>query len=223
MKKILISSLLIILTSTAFAQKDADARKILNAVSLKYKTYNVVKAEFTFGLEDPQANIKDTQSGTLIAQPQANKFKVIIYDPGDKTSEAQEVISDGKSQWTFVKKNNEVELNDVDKGESNINPAQMFSFYERGYKYIYNGEYNIGGRVCQEIDLTPDDPQKPFFKIRLEIDKIKKQIYSALIFDKNGSRYTYTIHTFTPNVKLPATIFTYDKKDHPGVEVVDLR
>src|ERR1700743_1055726 len=189
MKKILLSSLLIILTGTiAFAQKDADARKILNAVSLKYKTYNVVKAEFTFGLEDPQANIKDTQSGTLIAQPKANKFKVIIYDPGDKTSEAQEIISDGKSQWTFVKKNNEVELNDVDKGETNINPAQMFSFYDHGYKYIYNGEYNIAGRVCQEIDLTPDDPQKPFFKIRLEIDKVKKQIYSALIFDKNGSR-----------------------------------
>ncbi|MBS1526762.1 MAG: outer membrane lipoprotein carrier protein LolA [Bacteroidetes bacterium] len=224
MKRSISISLILITTAyNTFAQKDAQARKIMNAVSLKYKAYNIIKAGFTFKLDDPQANIRDVQTGTLIAQPKENKFKVIIYDPADKATEAQEIISDGKSQWTYVKKDNEVELNDVDKSQSNINPAQIFTFYERGYKYIYNGDYNIGGRVCQEIDLTPEDAGKPFFKIRLEIDKAKKQIYSALIFDKNGSRYTYTINTFTPNVKLPETIFTYDKKEHPGAEVVDLR
>ncbi|HVW16277.1 MAG TPA: outer membrane lipoprotein carrier protein LolA [Mucilaginibacter sp.] len=224
MKRLLTISL--ILTASvqiSFAQKDAQARKIMNAVGLKYKAYNLIKAEFTFKLDDPQANIRNTQTGTLIARPKENKFKVIIYDPANKSSETQEIISDGKSQWTYVKKDNEVELNDIDKSEGNINPAQIFTFYEHGYKYIYNGDYNIGGRVCQEIDLTPEDAKKPFFKIRLEIDKVKKLIYSATIFDKNGSRYTYTIDSFTPNVKLPETIFTYDKKDHPGVEVVDLR
>ncbi|MBS1500604.1 MAG: outer membrane lipoprotein carrier protein LolA [Bacteroidetes bacterium] len=224
MKRLLTISL-ILTTSVqiSLAQKDAQARKIMNTVGLKYKAYNLIKAGFTFKLDDPQANIRNTQTGTLIARPKENKFKVIIYDPANKLAEAQEIISDGKSQWTYVKKDNEVELNDVDKSEGNINPAQIFTFYERGYKYIYNGDYNIGGRVCQEIDLTPEDPKKPFFKIRLEIDKVKKQIYSAMIFDKNGSRYTYTIDSFTPNAKLPETIFTYDKKDHPGVEVVDLR
>jgi outer membrane lipoprotein-sorting protein len=44
-----------------------------------------------------------------------------------------------------------------------------------------------------------------------------------MIFDKNGSRYIYTIQSFTPNVKVPESTFTFDKKDHPGVELVDLR
>jgi outer membrane lipoprotein-sorting protein len=224
MKKILLFSLLIALSITqTFAQKDVEAKKILNQVSLKYKSYDVVKADFTFTFDDPQANMKATQSGTLIAQSKTNKFKVIIYSPGNKSDVAQEITSDGKNQWTYLKKDNEVELNEVDHSEGNLNPAQMFTIYEHGYKYIYNGDEKLDGKLCQVIDLTPEDSKKPYFKIRLSIDKVKKQVYSALIFDKNGSRYTYTIHSFTPNIKLPNNIFTFDKKDHPGIEVVDLR
>ena len=46
---------------------------------------------------------------------------------------------------------------------------------------------------------------------------------NALIFDKNGNRYTYTIKTFIPNVKVPESTFTFDAKLYPGVELVDLR
>lgn len=224
MKKILLLSLLFISTlNIAFAQKDADAQKILNALSKKYRSYDIVKADFTFTMDDPMSNIKDTQVGTLISKPKLNKFKMIIYNPDDKTTVEQEIISDGKSQWTYVKKDKEVELNNVDHSDDNLNPAQIFTIYEHGYKYIYNGDEKIDGKLCQMIDLTPEDAKKQFFKIRLAIDKAKKQIYSALIFDKNGSKYTYVIRTFTPNPKLPETLFTFDKKDYPGVEVVDLR
>jgi outer membrane lipoprotein-sorting protein len=224
MKKILIYFLLSGLTvSSAFAQKDVDAKKILKQVSAKYRSYDVIKADFTFMLDDPQANIKDSQTGTLIAHSKTNKFKVIIYNPGDKTTVAQEITSDGKNQWTYNKKDNEVELNEVDHSQDNLNPAQLFTIYEHGYKYVYNGDEKVDGKLCQIIDLTPEDSKKQFFKIRLSIDKAKKLIYNALIFDKNGSKYSYTIRTFTPNVKLPDNIFTFDKKDHPGVELVDLR
>ena len=146
-----------------------------------------------------------------------------IYTPDDKATVTQEIISDGKSQWTYITKDKEVELSDVDHSEDNLNPAQLFTIYEHGYKYLYTGDQKIDGKICQVVDLTPIDSKKPFFKVRLTIDKAKKQIYSALIFDKNGNRYTYTIRTFTPNPKVPETLFTFDKKDHPGVEVVDLR
>jgi outer membrane lipoprotein-sorting protein len=224
MKKLILLLLLSTLSiSFASAQKDTQAQKILSALSKKYRSYDMVKADFTFTLDDQQANVKDTQTGTLISQPKANKFKVTIYNPNDKTTVAQEIISDGKSQWSYVKKDKEVELNDVDHSGDNLNPAQIFTIYEHGYKYIYNGDDKVDGKLCQIIDLVPEDTKKQFFKVRLSIDKAKKQIYSALIFDKNGSRYTYVIRTFTPNPKVSESIFTFDKKDHPGVEIVDLR
>jgi outer membrane lipoprotein-sorting protein len=225
MKKILTLTAIFIsiIINSAFAQKDADAQKILTALSKKYKSYDLIKADFSFMLEDQQAGIKQTQTGTLVSRPKANKFNVTIYNPDDKATVTQEIISDGKSQWTYVKKDKEVELSDVDHSEDNLNPAQLFTIYEHGYKYLYTGDQKVDGKVCQVIDLTPEDSKKPFFKVRLTIDKAKKQIYSALIFDKNGNRYTYIIRTLTPNPKVPETIFTFDKKDHPGVEVVDLR
>lgn len=223
MKKILVYCLLTGLTiSTAFAQKDVDAKKILNQVSAKYRSYNVVKADFTFTYEDKQASTKDSQSGTLISKSKTNKYRVSIYSPDNSTTE-QEIISDGKTQWTYIKKDKEVEISDVDNSSESLNPAQIFTIYEKGYKYVYNGDEKVDGKTYQVIDLTPEDEKKPFFKIRLSIDKAKKQIYSAMIFDKNGSRYTYIVRSFTPNVKVPETTFTFDKKDHPGVELVDLR
>jgi outer membrane lipoprotein-sorting protein len=229
MKKLLIFSFLISIATFAFAQKaaekDATAKAILNKVSEKYRAYDVVKTDFDFTLDNPQAGVKETQNGTLIAKSKANKFKVTIFSPGtgSKSEVAQEIISDGKTQWTYLKKDNEVQINNVDNSGEGLNPAQVFTIYEHGYKYIYNGEIKIGGKVYQEIDLTPEDIKKSFFKVRLEIDKVKKQIYSALIFDKNGNKYTYTLRSFVPNIQVPDNTFSFDPKMHKGVEVVDLR
>ena len=225
MKKLFIFSVLSLLTSYTFAQKDVAAKEILNKVSAKYRTYDVVKTDFDFTLDNKQAGIKETQSGTLIAKSKANKFRVTIYSPEStaKQDVAQEIISDGKTQWTYLKKDNEVQVNNVDVSGEGLNPAQVFTIYEHGYKYIYTGETKVNGKVYQEIDLTPEDISKSFFKVKLLIDKVKKQIYSALIFDKNGNHYTYTLKSFVPNPPVSENLFSFDAKAHKGVEVVDLR
>jgi outer membrane lipoprotein-sorting protein len=226
MKKITLYALLFLgITTSAFAQKDAEARVILNQVSAKYKAFNVVKSDFTFVIDNPQEQETQTQQGTIIVQSKTNKYKLSLYsqDPTAKTQVEQEIITDGKTQWTYSKKDKEVQVTKVDNADQNFNPAQIFTMYEKGYKYIYTGSETLKGRVYQIIDLTPEDIDKSYFKIRLMIDKVQKQIYSALIFDKSGNKYNYTIRTFTPNVAVPESIFTFDTKAHPGVEVVDLR
>jgi len=226
MKKIIIYSLLFITTITSsFAQKDAEAAAILNKISAKYHAYNVVKSTFNFTIEDTQSQTTTSQNGTLIVQAKTNKYHLTLNSSelDKKNIVEQEIISDGKSQWTYIKKDKEVQLNNADKSGDSFNPARMFTMYEKGYKYIYTGDQNVNGRVCQIIDLTPEDDKKEFFKVRLTIDKLKKQIYSALIFDKSGVKFNYTITSFTPNITVPETTFSFDKKANPGIEVVDLR
>ena len=226
MKKYILLLLPLLLSfQSLLAQKDADAQKILNGVSQKYRSYDAIKTEFMFTLDNPQAGIKDTQTGSLVARSKNNKFKVTIYGKtaGGKPVVAQEIISDGKNQWTYLKKDNEVQLNDADKSGDGMNPAQIFTIYEHGYKYLYTGEQKFAGKLCQVIDLSPTDTKKTIFKIRLFINKAQKQIYSALIFDKNGNKYNYTMRSFVANTAVPDNTFTFDPKAHPGVEVVDLR
>ncbi|MGH7237852.1 MAG: LolA family protein, partial [Candidatus Saccharimonadales bacterium] len=211
MKKLLIFSILLLITTYSFAQKDVAAKAILNKVSAKYRSYDVVKTDFDFTLDNRQAGIKETRSGTLLAKSKSNKFKMIIYSQGSgsKPEIEQEVISDGKTQWTYLKKDKEVQINHVDYSGGGLNPAQIFTIYEHGYKYIYNGEIKIDGHMYQEIDLTPEE-DKSYFKVRLEIDRVKKQIHSATIFDKNGNRYTYVLRSFVPNIQVPDNTFTFD-------------
>ena len=216
MKKLLIGALIIVGSGvTAFAQSEVKAKEILAEVSKKYRTYDVIKTEFSYTLENPQAKIKETQSGTLFVKSKVNKYKVIL--------KGQELISDGKNQWTYLKADKEVQLSEVDNSSDALNPAKIFTIYEKGFKSVYTNDSKLNGKTLHNIDLTPLDAKRSFFKVKLQIEKLSKQITNAVIFDKNGNKYTYTIKTFMPNVKVPESTFAFDSKLYPGVELVDLR
>jgi len=201
--------------SAVMAQNDSKAKEILAAVSKKYRSYDIVKTDFTFTLNNAQAKVKETQQGTLYVKANANKYKVAMTN--------QDLISDGKVQWTYLKNDKEVQISNVDNSSDAINPAKLFTIYEKGFKYLYTGENKVGNKVYQMIDLSPTDTKKSIFKVRLSIDKATKQIANVVIFEKNGTTYTYNVKTFSPNIKVPETTFAFDTKKYPGVEVVDLR
>jgi len=216
MKKYILSALVVVgSVVSVLAQTDEKAKQILNEVSKKYKSYDVIKTDFTFTLDNPQAKIKETQSGTLYAKAKSNKYKVVM--------KGQDLISDGKTQWTYLKNEKEVQVNDVDDSPNAINPAKIFTIYEKGFKYVYTGDVKVAGKTQHVIDLSPVDSKRSFFKVRLNIDKATKQISNAIIFDKNGNKYTYAIKAFAPNVKVPESTFAFDAKKYPGVSVEDLR
>lgn len=201
--------------SMAYAQKDPQAESILAGVSKKYRSFKAIRTDFTFSVENKQANIKNSEKGTLYVDSKANKYKVVMRD--------KDLISDGKTQWTYLKEDKEVQVNNASSGSDALNPATVFTMYEKGYKYLYTGERKVGAKVYQMIDLSPIDSKVQYFKIRLSIDKLAKQIANVQVFDKNGSVYAYGINKFVPNVTVPAGTFSFDAKKYPGVEVVDLR
>ncbi len=216
MKKLVFSFLVLSLSGVvALAQNDPKAKAILAEVSKKYRSYDVVKSDFTFTLDNKQAKVKETQSGVLYVKANANKYKIAMTN--------QELISDGKVQWTYLKNDQEVQVSNVDHSGESLNPAKIFTIYEKGFKYLYTGDKKVGAKTYQQIELSPIDIKKSVFKVRLSIDKANKQISNIVIYEKNGNIYTYNVKTFSPNVKVPETTFAFDAKKYPGVEVVDLR
>lgn len=213
MKKITTIALLILTTLGVFAQGDKKAKDILSGVSSKYRSYKSMKADFSYTLENPTAKIKETQAGTIILS--GAKYRLAIA--------GQEVICDGKTIWTYMKEAKEVQVNSVDPAEGGIKPNEIFTMYEKGFLYKYVDEKKVGGKVQQNIELTPTDKTKNFFKIKLTVDKASKQIVKSVIFEKTGNRYTYAIKEFMPNFAINAGTFMFDAKKYPGVEVVDLR
>ena len=87
--------------------------------------------------------------------------------------------------------------------------------------YKLNGNATINGKSVQELELTPIDKKKNFFKVLLYTDN--QNIVSSKVFEKNGNRYTYSVSNMQTGKTIDESLFVFDAKKYPGVEVVDLR
>jgi outer membrane lipoprotein carrier protein len=200
--------------ASAQTKSDPDAKKILDVVSTKFRTYKSPQATFTYTVENAQGKALSTQKGTVTMK--GTKYRVTI--PG------MEIFSDGKTNWNYDKNANEVTIKEVDAASGELTPQKLFTnFYDRDFLYKLNGDKKVAGKTVQEIELTPTNKNRPFHKVYLLIDKASKTLYSARILEKNGNRYAYTINAFKPTVAVTDAQFVFNKAKYPGVEVVDLR
>ena len=218
--KILYFCFLMICSSAVFAQNnslgksDTAAKAILDNVSAKFKTYKTVQADFTLSITDANGKVEGTKKGVVYMN--GSKYRVNIS--------GQEIYSDGNNIWTYDKSANEVQVTKFDPSSNTITPQKMFTnFYDKDFLYKLNGETKQGKKTIQEIELTPVDKTKTFFKVLVGIDKATKNIVSTKVFEKNGNRYIYTITGMKTNTSLPQSLFVFDAKKYPSVEVVDLR
>ncbi len=196
-------------------QSDPDAKKILDAVSAKFKTFKAVQALFSFKNEDGKGKVLGIKKGSLFMK--GNKYRVSITG-------GQDIYCDGATIWTYDKTANEVTISKYDPSQSSITPQKLFSnFYDKDYLYKLNGDKKEAGKTLQEIELTPFDKSKSFFKVLVWVDKKTQAIFSTKVLEKSGNKYTYTVSTFNGNATVTDTQFVFDKKKYPGVEVVDLR
>jgi outer membrane lipoprotein-sorting protein len=219
MKKFILG-LFLLAGATAVAQpkgmgnSDADAKKVLDGVSAKFRSFKTVTAKFNLKIENAAGKVQGSKTGTV--NMKGTKYRISV--PGE------ELYSDGVTSWSYDKSSNEVQMNKVDASAAAITPQKLFTnFYDKDFLYKLNGQVKKGKKITQEVELTPIDKTKPFFKVLVNIDKTSQVITSTKVFEKNGNRYTYSVLSMKTNVPLPDPMFVFDATKYPKVEVVDLR
>lgn len=221
MKKLLSILLIVAFQLSVFGQQDTmvhdpAAKTILDQVSTKIKSYQTFRVKFGYTLENTAQKSKEYYQGYLFVK--GGKFKLILP--------IVEIISDGKTQWTYMKESNEVNITEPDPNEeSALNPVKMFTIYEKGFKYRVKDEYTDKNRKVAEIDLYPEKPsEKKYSLIKLKINKNISQLISMKYQGKEGTNYTIEILDLKPNVKVNEKLFSFDKAKYPpNVQVNDLR
>lgn len=197
------------------AQKnDPEAKKVLDAVSAKFKTFSSVQAAFSYKVEDSKGKVQSNKTGTITMK--GTKYKVSFG--------TQEIFCDGKTVWSYDKTAKEVTINNLDASGNTLTPQKLFTnFYDKDFLYLLNGEKKVGAKTLQEIEMTPTDKSKAFHKVYLQVDKTAKTIYSTKVLENSGNRYTYTVTSMKTNLPAADNMFAFDKSKYPGVEEVDLR
>lgn len=207
-KKITLIALLTIGCLTSNAQ-DAKAKKILDALSTKTKSYSTIKASFTKTLIK-----KDKSKTEMKGKIQTKGSKYILDIPGHT------IYCNGTTVWDYISDANEVQVTDMESDDNAINPSTIFTIYEKGFKYKFAGEDG----ATQIINLYPTNPdKKKYHTIKLSIDKNKNQITSVTMLMKDGAKVIFTIDSFLGNSDIPDAEFTFDAKKFPGVFIEDLR
>ncbi|BDS11397.1 LolA family protein [Aureispira anguillae] len=197
-------------TKQAFKEKsDPEATKILKNLKKIYGKYEGIEIEYNLELE--YGDDKEVQSGKILQA--GDKYRI--------NNNGNIIINDGETVWMYIKKQNEVQINDyiADEGTP-FTPAKIFNIDENDEEFVYviTGEDNKG----YKIEFKPRDRDSEIMKIRIRVDKAQSKINSVKVFSDDGSRMTFLVKSIK-NTKPVSKTFQFNKDKHPGVKVIDLR
>ncbi len=211
--KLIFTTFALICSTFLFAQKnDPQAKALLDQVSANYKNLKTVQGNYNLVVTTRAGKVAGKKSGKVFIK--GNRFKV--------TEPSMEIISDGNKVWKYEADANEVLVSNVETGMNGLTPQKLFTnFYDKDFLYKLNGHVSVDGKRLREIEMTPTDKRKNFFKVYLYVDEAKKMIVSSKIYENNGNIYNYNLSNIVTNGNLADNLFVFDAKNHPGVDVIN--
>jgi len=206
MKNLTFITLLSLLTFTALGQ-DKKAKDLLDAVTVKVKSYENISIDFKYSLQNTKENINQDSKGNVMLK--GNLYFLNFMGLSK--------IFDGKKTYTIVPEDEEITISKVDdKDENAITPAKMLTFFNAGYKYYWDKLEDIKGRKIQYIKLVPISSKDQRKEILLGIDVQTKHIYNLIEMGKNGTKTTLTVNSFKTNQPMSKNQFIFDESKYKG-------
>ena len=215
--KAITSILLVFLLSlpgNIFAQNSNDAKALLDKAYTTYETSDGIRLSFKATLIDKEGTVYLPQSGE--AYIKGDKFKLEM--------EAMDIWFDGKTQWVLMKDVNEVNISTPTATEvASISPLALLGIYKNGFTLKTPASKTINGRSAHLIDMVPVSQNKDFKSITAAIDKESGHIIQVILTMADGTKNKIDISGYNTNHQFSDTTFRFDKSNHPGIEIVDLR
>ncbi len=197
--QILMAALCLLAVTGVQAQTN-NARSILDKVAKNVNNPSGAQASFKIQGEGISS------SGTIAIK--GNKFRA--------TTPEGVVWFDGKTQWTYMKSSEEVNVSTPDpKQQARMNPYYFISLYKKGYAMTSK---NVSSGY--EVHLTAQTKNQPMQEIYITVSK--GYLPTKVRFLQKGKWTTITVSDFKAS-KQSDSSFTFREKDYPNAEVIDLR
>ena len=198
MKRIGIIMVAALMSMGSFAQS---AKAVLDKAAGTITAQSGVKANFKM------TTANGSTSGTIAIK--GKKFYA--------TTPQAKVWFDGKTQWTYLKNNDEVNVSNPTEAQLQaINPYNFIHLYKRGYTYTMNTAGN--DYVIHLMASSADRKIKELF-----ISVNKKNYQPKQVKMLQGKKWTTFDINSIKKESIPDSQFRFNAKDFPKAEVTDLR
>ena len=124
---------------------------------------------------------------------------------------------DGKTQWTYMKQNDEVNVSTPNEQQLQVlNPYNFINLYKQGFDYTMS-------KTAQTfvVHLTAQDPQRRVQELFITVDKNSYAPTEVKMLQKQKWT-TFTVSNLK-TATLSDDLFRFNAKDFPTAEVIDLR
>ena len=202
MKKSSIITLLLALVSTlSFGQNASQARSILDKAASVIGRKGGATANFSI------SGKYGNSSGTIAIK--GNKFRATTPDAI--------VWYDGKTEWTYIKKNEEVNVSTPTEAQQQaMNPYKFITIYKNGFNLSMTSTASD-----HNIHLVAQNQSRTIKEMYIIVDKRTNLPKQVKMRQQNGWS-TINISNFKAVNQSDAT-FRFNSKDFPHAEVIDLR
>lgn len=199
---------------SVFCLNAQNTKDILDKANLAYNQAGGIVASFTINTEDVKGKTIYSQDGK--AYLKGNKFKIDVPDGI--------TWFDGKTQWVYAKGGDEVNVSNPTGEElAGVSPSVLLSLYKAGFKLSYKGEKKEKTKTVYVVEMIPLGKKTEFSKMIVTIDKATNIFTSVSTYGKDGMDNHLIINKIQTGVNLSDAVFVFNKKEYPGVEVIDLR
>ena len=124
---------------------------------------------------------------------------------------------DGKTQWTYMKNNDEVNVSNPTEAElQSINPYNFINIYKKGFKLSskkVNDSY--------EVHLKSTDKNRKIQEMYIIVDQQSYRPTHVKMF-QNG-KWSVLLISGLKSTSLSDGMFQFNAKDFPQAEIIDLR
>ena len=158
---------------------------------------------------------KETGSASGTIKVKGNKFKI--------ESNSLTTWFDGKTQWTLLAGSDEVNVSTPTAAELQaINPYSFINIYKKGYTATLT-KASYEGKSVHEVRLVATSKKSSMQKILLTIDPTTLMPLSVRFKNAKGDWTRIRVRSIKTGRKFADAVFTFDAKQHPGIEIIDVR
>jgi outer membrane lipoprotein-sorting protein len=189
------------------AQTSIEAQKLLELASKKMESYDNIRFEFSYVLNNRVEQINQENSGEVTVADE--KYRLNFLDAIQ--------LFDGKTLYTIVPENEEITVTEAEETEDfGINPKELLEFYKEGYDYHWDISQRVKGKKIQFVKLIPTQDDGGIKSFLIGIDTEENHIYKLIEVGDNGTITTLTINNMNVDNPLPENFFVFNASDYPN-------